>query len=65
MTPAISRGRGSPKNFQAEFLPKDTTAFGFAEPVTGDEGADHTGFLQVDRRSFVQIRNLLRSCVGQ
>eukprot|EP00928_Gymnodinium_smaydae_P020290 TRINITY_DN17849_c0_g1_i2.p1 TRINITY_DN17849_c0_g1~~TRINITY_DN17849_c0_g1_i2.p1 ORF type:complete len:2813 (-),score=661.09 TRINITY_DN17849_c0_g1_i2:46-7815(-) len=45
-------------DFQVDYLPKDTFAFGFAEPVSV-EGAP--GFLQVDKRSFLQVTNLMLS----
>ncbi|CAK9070477.1 unnamed protein product [Durusdinium trenchii] len=42
-------------DFQMDYLPKDCFAFGFVEPVTV-EGSK--GFLQVDKRSFVQCTKL-------
>ncbi|CAJ1416809.1 unnamed protein product [Effrenium voratum] len=42
-------------DFQMDYLPKDCFAFGFVEPISV-EGAK--GFLQVDKRSFVQVTKL-------
>lgn len=42
-------------DFQMDYLPKDCFAFGFVEPVSVEGGK---GFLQVDKRSFVQVTKL-------
>ncbi|CAE7240754.1 unnamed protein product [Symbiodinium microadriaticum] len=42
-------------DFQMDYLPKDCFAFGFVEPISVE---GQKGFLQIDKRSFVQCTKM-------